>query len=191
MSETSLDNMNYQFSFWYLVITYELKNISELSKQIRFWINTSNKQSWKYIYVLFKYFIHAIINFFSGCSQNFQKNGILKKNKNFEIKVGETSEEYLTKKYGPPTFENVFNKNVIYYVMHNTSYKTFEERKTDELLVYEITLDNENKVLKLKQYDKNDSFNINVNKSEDENELDMSSFWKDILNAMRRKNIEN
>ena len=43
----------------------------------------------------------------------------------------------------------------------------------------------------LKQYDKNDSFNINVNKSEDENELDMSSFWKDIINAMRRKNIEN
>ena len=144
------------------------------------------------MYYLNIFILFILLIFFNACSQNFQKNGLSeKKIKNFEIKVGETSKEYLTKKYGPPTFENVFNKNVIYYVMHNTSYKTFEERKTDKLLVFEITLDNENKVLKLKQYDKNDSFNINVNKSEDENELDMSSFWKDILNAMRRKNIEN
>ena len=144
------------------------------------------------MYYLNIFILFLLLFFFNACSQNFQKNGLSeKKIKKFEIEIGKTSKEYLTKKYGPPTFENVFNKNVIYYVMHNTSYKTFEERKTDELLVYEITLDNENKVLKLKQYDKNDSFNINVNKSEDENELDMSSFWKDILNAMRRKNIEN
>ena len=102
------------------------------------------------MYYLNIFILFLLLIFFSGCSQNFQKNGISeKKIKNFEIKVGETSKEYLTKKYGPPTFENVFNKNVIYYVMHNTSYKTFEKRKTDELLVYEITLDNENKVLKL------------------------------------------
>ena len=144
------------------------------------------------MYYLNIFILFLLLFFFNACSQNFQKNGLSEeKIKKFEIKIGKTSKEYLTKKYGPPTFENVFNKNVIYYVMHNTSYKTFEERKTDELLVYEITLDNKNKVLKLKQYDKNDSFNINVNKSEDENELDMSSFWKDILNAMRRKNIEN
>ena len=144
------------------------------------------------MYYLNIFILFLLLFFFNACSQNFQKNGLSEnKIKKFEIKIGKTSKEYLTKKYGPPTFENVFNKNVIYYVMHNTSYKTFEERKTDELLVYEITLDNDNKVLKLKQYDKNDSFNINVNKSEDENELDMSSFWKDILNAMRRKNIEN
>ena len=144
------------------------------------------------MYYLNIFILFLLLFFLNACSQNFQKNGLSeKKIKEFEIQIGKTSKEYLTKKYGPPTFENVFNKNVIYYVMHNTSYKTFEERKTDKLLVYEITLDNENKVLKLKQYDKNDSFNINVNKSEDENELDMSSFWKDILNAMRRKNIEN
>ena len=144
------------------------------------------------MYYLNIFILFILLIFFNACSQNFQKNGLSeKKLEKFEIQIGKTSKEYLTKKYGPPTFENVFNKNVIYYVMHNTSYKTFEERKTDKLLVYEITLDNENKVLKLKQYDKNDSYNINVNKSEDENELDMSSFWKDILNAMRRKNIEN
>ena len=144
------------------------------------------------MYYLNIFILFLLLFFFNACSQNFQKNGLSEKQiKKFEIKIGKTSKEYLTKKYGPPTFENVFNKNVIYYVMHNTSYKTFEERKTDELLVYEITLDNENKVLKLKQYDKKDSININVNKSEDENELDMSSFLKDILNAMRRKNSKN
>ena len=144
------------------------------------------------MYYLNIFIILILLIFFNACSQNVQKNGLSeKKIEKFEIKIGKTSKEYLIKKYGPPTFENVFNKNVIYYVMHNTSYKTFEERKTDKLLVYEITLNNENKVLKLKQYDKKDSFNINVNKSEDANEIDMSSFWKDILNAMRRKNIEN
>ena len=144
------------------------------------------------MYYLNIFILFLLLFFFNACSQNFQKNGLSEKQiKKFEIKIGKTSKEYLTKKYGPPTFENVFNKNVIYYVMHNTSYKTLEERKTDELLVYEITLDNDNKVLKLKQYDKKDSININVNKTEDENELDMISFWKDILNAMRRKNIKN
>ena len=102
------------------------------------------------MYYLNIFILFLLLFFFNACSQNFQKNGLSEKQiKKFEIKIGETSKEYLTKKYGPPTFENVFNKNVIYYVMHNTSYKTFEERKTDELLVYEITLDDENKVLKL------------------------------------------
>ena len=144
------------------------------------------------MYYLNIFILFLLLFFFNACSQNFQKNGLSEeKIKKFEIKIGETSKEYLTKKYGPPTFENVFNKNVIYYVMHNTSYKTFEERKTDELLVYEITLDNENKVLKFKQYNENDSININVTDIEDETDLDMTTFWKDIINAMRRKNVEN
>ena len=136
--------------------------------------------------------IFLLFVFFSACSQNFQKNGLSEKTiDKFDIKIGKTSKQYLTKKYGPPTFQNVFNKNVIYYVMHNTSYKTFEKRKTDKLLVFEITFDNENKVLKFKKYNQNDSININIAKSEDETELNMRTFWKDIINAMRRKNVEN
>ena len=54
----------------------------------------------------------------------------------------EKHQKYLINNYGPPIFENVFNDNVIYYISHSTSYKTFEERKTKKMLVLEITLDN-------------------------------------------------
>ena len=97
--------------------------------------------------------IISLFVFFSACSQNLQKNGLSEKTiDKFDIKIGKTSKQYLKKKYVPPTFQNVFNKNVIYYVMHNTSYKTFEKRKTDKLLVFEITLDDKNIVQDYKIY---------------------------------------
>ena len=72
-------------------------------------------------------FLIILVFFLNACSQNFQNNGLSKKKlDNFEINIGKTSKQFLTKKYGPPIFENIFNKNVIYYVSHNTSYKTFE-----------------------------------------------------------------
>ena len=139
------------------------------------------------IFVVVFFFI-----FFNSCSQNFQNHGISEKRiKNFDLKIGKTSKQYLINKYGPPTFENVFNNNVIYYVMHNTSYKTFEKRKTDKLLVFEITFDNKNKVLNFKKYTENESFDINISKSEDSTDLDLKRFWKDVVNAMRRKTVED
>jgi len=84
-----------------------------------------------------KFIIITLLLFFNACSQNFQRSGLSEKTlKQVEIKVGKTTREYLNKNYGPPIFENVFNKNVIYYVSHSTSLKTFEKQKTDKLLVY-------------------------------------------------------
>ena len=138
------------------------------------------------------YFFIISIFFFNGCSQNFQQNGLSnKKLKNLEIVIGETSKEYLTKNYGPPIFENIFNQNVMYYVSHNTSYQTFEKRKTDKLLVYEITLDDQNIVQNYKQYTKKDSLDVNISRNEDSTGIDLRIFWKDIINAMRRRNIED
>ncbi len=108
-----------------------------------------------------------------------------------KLTFGKTSKQFLTKKYGPPIFENIFNKNVIYYVSHNTSYKTFEKRKTDKLLVYEITFDNKNIVKDYKKYTEKDSYNINISKNNDDSDLDLTMFWKDILNAMRRNNVDD
>ena len=137
-------------------------------------------------------FLIILIFFLNACSQNFQNNGLSKKKlDNFEINIGKTSKQFLTKKYGPPIFENIFNKNVIYYVSHNTSYKTFEKRKTDKLLVYEITFDNKNIVKDYKKYTEKDSYNINISKNNDDSDLDLTMFWKDILNAMRRNNVDN
>ena len=137
-------------------------------------------------------FLIILIFFLNACSQNFQNNGLSKKKlDNFEINIGKTSKQFITKKYGPPMFENIFNKNVIYYVSHNTSYKTFEKRKTDKLLVYEITFDNKNIVKDYKKYTEKDSYNINISKNNDDSDLDLTMFWKDILNAMRRNNVDN
>ena len=139
-----------------------------------------------------KLIIFILVFFLNSCSQNFQNNGLSeKKINNFDIKIGETSKKYLISNYGPPIFQNVFNNNVIYYVSHSTSYKTFDKRKTKKLSVLKITLDDKNIVQKIKKYSDKDSFEIKVTKEQDDRDINMTSFWKDIINALRRTNTEN
>ena len=139
-----------------------------------------------------KLIITFLIFILSSCSQTFQKNGLSeKKIENFDIKIGKTSKNFLLDNYGPPIFENVFNDNVIYYVFHSTSYKTFDDRKTDKLLVFEITLDDKNVVQKYKKYSDNDTLDINVAKNNNDNNINLTSFWKDIVRALRRTNNED
>ena len=139
-----------------------------------------------------KLFIILLIFILSSCAQTFQNNGLSEKEiENFDIEIGKTSKKYLINNYGPPIFENIFNDNVIYYVSHSTSYKTLDERKTKKMLVLEITLDNKDIVQNLKKYSEKDSFQINLSKKEDTKNIDMTSFWKDILRALRGKDNEN
>ena len=136
-----------------------------------------------------KLIITFLIFILSSCTQTFQKNGLSeKKIENFDIKIGKTSKNFLLDNYGPPIFENVFNDNVIYYVSHSTSYKTFDDRKTDKLLVFEITLDDKNVVQKYKKYSDKDSLDIKVSRNNDDNDIDLTSFWKDLVRALRRTN---
>ena len=139
-----------------------------------------------------KLIIPFLIFILSSCTQTFQTNGLSqKKIENFDIKIGKTSKKFLIDNYGPPIFENVFNDNIIYYLSHSTSYKTFDDRKTDKLLVFEITLDDKNVVQKYKKYSDNDSLDIKVIKNNDDKDIDFKSFWKDIVRALRRTNNEN
>lgn len=139
-----------------------------------------------------KLIITFLIFILSSCSQTFQKNGLSeKKIENFDIKIGKTSKKFLIDNYGPPIFESVFNDNVIYYVSHSTSYKTFDDRKTDKLIVFEIILDDKNVVQKYKKYTDKDSLDINVVKNNDDKDIDLTSFWKDIVRALRRTNTED
>ena len=139
-----------------------------------------------------KLIILFLIFILSSCTQTFQKNGLSeKKIENFDIKIGKTSKKFLIDNYGPPIFENVFNDNVIYYVSHSTSYKTFDDRKTDKLIVFEIILDDKNVVQKYKKYTDKDSLDINVVKNNDDKDIDFISFWKDIVRALRRTNTED
>ena len=140
----------------------------------------------------FKLIITFLIFVLSSCTQTFQQNGLCeKKIENFDIKIGKTSKKNLIDNYGPPIFENVFNDNVIYYVSHSTSYKTFDDRKTDKLIVFEIILDDKNVVQKYKKYTDKDSLDINVVKNNDDKDIDLTSFWKDIVRALRRTNTED
>ena len=135
-----------------------------------------------------KLIIFILVFFLNSCSQNFQNNGLSeKKLDNLEIEIGKTSKKSLINKYGPPIFENIFNENVIYYVSHNTSYKTFEKRKTNKLLVYEITLDNKNIVKNYKAYTEKDGVDINISKKEDETDFNFKMLWEDMINAMNRR----
>ncbi len=139
-----------------------------------------------------KLIIPILIFILSSCTQTFQNNGLSeKKIENFDIKIGKTSKKFLIDNYGPPIFENVFNNNVIYYVSHSTSYKTFDDRKTDKLSVFEITLDDKNVVQKYKKYSDKDSLDIKVVKNNDNKNIDLTSFWKDIVRALRRTNTED
>ena len=133
--------------------------------------------------IIFLFFI------ISSCTQTFQNNGLSeKKIENFDIQIGKTSKKNLIENYGPPMFENVFNDNVIYYVSHRTSYKTFNKRKTRKLSVLEIKLDDKNIVQKFKKYSDKDSFDLQVSKNQDDRNINLISIWKDIIRALARKN---
>ena len=138
-----------------------------------------------------KSFIFLILFFLISCSQNFQNNGLSDKTvKNFNVEIGKTSKKQLISKYGPPIFENLFNNNTIYYVSHNISYKTFTKRKTNKLYVFEIFLDDKNIVKEFKKFTEKDSLDLDILKKEDI-DIDMSAFWKDIINAMRKRNSDD
>ena len=138
-----------------------------------------------------KSFIFLILFFLISCSQNFQNNGLSDKTvKNFNVEIGKTSKKQLISKYGPPIFENLFNNNTIYYVSHNISYKTFTKRKTNKLYVFEIFLDDKNIVKEFKKFTEKDSLDLDISKNEDV-DIDMTAFWRDIINAMRKRNIDD
>ena len=140
-----------------------------------------------------KFILILAVIFNVSCSQNIQKTGLSSvKINEIKIEEGITTKSILMKKYGPPVFESVFNKNTVYYVSHITGYKNLSDRKTLNLVVLEITFNDKNIVNKIKKYDKFDSKNVKVSKK---NSLEKNNtsiqFWKDIINNLRRRNIED
>ena len=140
-----------------------------------------------------KFILILAIFFNASCSQKIQKKGLSSvKINEIKIEKGITTKSNLMKKYGPPVFESVYNKNTVYYVSHVTGYKNLSERKTLSLVVFEITFNDKNIVNKIKKYNKFDSKNVKISKK---NYLEKNNtsiqFWKDIINNLRRRNVEN
>ena len=142
------------------------------------------------------YFQIILISIFSviltSCSPTIQNNGMSEnKLKKIVIDIGKTSKNDLIKKYGPPVFESVFNEKVIYYVSHKTSYKLLDKAKTKKLLIYEISLNDKNIVKNFKKYSEKDSFNISISDKSSDHDKESVFIWKELLNNMRRNNIQN
>ena len=71
------------------------------------------------------YFLIITLFLFTGCVQTKQMNGLsFNKINDFNIEIGKTSKNSLLNKYGPPSFESPFNKNIIYYVSQKPYIKT-------------------------------------------------------------------
>ena len=139
-----------------------------------------------------KFFIYILSFVLTSCSPTIQNNGLseIKFNK-IKIEIGKTSKKDLIKKYGPPIFQSVFNENVIYYVSHKTSYKLLDELKTEKLLIYEVYLDEKNIVENFQEYSEKDALNIEISDKANGDDKDSVFIWKEILNNMRRKNVQN
>ena len=139
-----------------------------------------------------KFFIIIIILFSSSCSSNIQKNGLsITKINQIEIKIGETTKDDLNNKYGPPVFESIFNNNIIYYASHTSSYLNFNPRKTKQLIVFKIILDNNNIVRNFKKYTENKAKDIVISKMNTNDRDNKGIFWKQILTNMKRQGIKN
>ena len=139
-----------------------------------------------------KIFICIMSFVLTSCSPTIQINGLseVKFNK-IKIEIGKTSKKDLIRKYGPPIFQSVFNDNIIYYVSHKTSYKLLDKLKTEKLLIYEIYLDKKNIVENFQEYSEKDALNIEISDKETRDDKDAVFVWKEILNNMRRKNVQN
>ena len=82
-----------------------------------------NKIRDKYMYYL-KFILILAVFFNVSCTQTIQKTGLSSvKINEIKIEEGITTKSNLMKKYGPPVFESIFNKNTVYYVSHITGYK--------------------------------------------------------------------
>ena len=134
-----------------------------------------------------------IVFFNTSCSETIQSQGVSNiKINEIKIEPGKTSKKNLINRYGPPIFESIFNNNIIYYISHVTGYKNLENRKTIDLVVLEIKLDKNNIVQKVTKYNEDDAANIKVSDKRTLNNNNKSiMFWKDILNNLSRRNLEN
>ena len=137
-------------------------------------------------------FIIVLLVILTSCSPTIQNNGMSEtKFKKIVIEIGKTSKNDLIKNYGPPVFEGIFNKNVIYYISHTTSFKLLDKMKTKNLLVYEISLNDKNIVENFQKYSKKDSLNISISDKTSDHNKDGVFILKELFDSMRRNKIQN
>ena len=98
----------------------------------------------------------------------------------------------LINKYGPPSFESPFNKNIIYYISQNTIYKNLDAPQVKKMILYKVNLDKKNIVKEFKQYDEKNIEKIEI--AEDavgQNDSKLMLIIKEIIGNMQKRNLQN
>jgi len=140
-----------------------------------------------------KYFLILIMFFLVGCVETKQINGIrFDKIKNFNIKIGKTSKSSLISIYGPPSFESPFKKNIIYYTSQNTVYKNLSAPKVEKMILYQVYLDENGIVTKFNKYNEQEIVNLEIMEDgKEKKENTLIALFKQIINNLQRRNLEN
>jgi len=143
--------------------------------------------------IFMKYFLILIMFFLVGCVETKQINGIrFDKMKNFNIEIGKTSKSSLVSTYGPPSFESPFKKNIIYYTSQNTVYKNLSAPQVEKMILYQVYLDENGIVTKFNKYNEQEIVNLEIMEDgKEKKENTLIALFKQIINNLQRRNLEN
>ena len=109
---------------------------------------------------------------------------------NLKIKKGKTNKSYIIEKLGPPSIENPFNKNIIYYISQDMEHEIAKSNKIAKLVLLEITFDKNNYVENFQLVEKDEIKQFVLNDDEDRNltnDRTTFNFIKNLLDNLRRK----
>jgi len=138
-------------------------------------------------------FLIIIVFLLTGCVQTKQINGIsFNKINDFNVEIGKTSKNSLINKYGPPSFQSPFNKNIIYYISQNTIYKNLDAPQVKKMILYKVNLDKNNIVKEFEQYDEKNIEKIEI--AEDavgQNDNKLMLIIKEMIGNMQKRNLQN
>lgn len=140
-----------------------------------------------------KYFLILMMFFLVACVETKQINGIrFNKIKNFNIEIGKTSKSSLINEYGPPSFESPFKKSIIYYTSQNTVYKNLSAPQVEKMILYQVYLDKNGIVTKFNKYNEKDIINLEImNDGKEKKENTLRALFKQMINNLQRRNLEN
>ena len=110
---------------------------------------------------------------------------------NLSLKKGETKKSTVLKSLGPPSIENPFNKDTVYYISQQSKKEMGKDNQLEKITVLQITYNRENIVKNYNLVASQEIDKFELNELEDEQEFDSRSgfkIMKTLLDNMRRKN---
>ncbi len=110
---------------------------------------------------------------------------------NLSLKKGETKKSTVLKNLGPPSIENPFNKDTVYYISQQSKKEMGKDNQLEKITVLQITYNRENIVKNYNLVASQEIDKFELNELEDEQEFDSRRGFKIIktlLDNMRRKN---